>query len=219
MARRCPHPDRAWVGDRTMHCGACGKDFIPRGLPIKHGTIEGYNKHVRVHSGQWSVPACEKCMEAKRVWRREYDARPEAVRSRKIRTMARAAALEQLRRQYPAAYAVAYCRELEKRGGREVLQHYQVPDWEDILAKLIMAVTGRAEADAEEMSHAPYRVPADERETMLAVRRLRVILADRYHGVRGPDPSSLLLVPVGVVGRALEPECARRRHKRGGNSR
>jgi hypothetical protein len=180
MPKGCQHANRKKIGDRRFYCEDCRREFTPRGLPVRHGTVEGYNCHIRKRSGQWGWPACPKCSQAKLEWRREYDSRPESVRSRKVRTAARAAALERLRRQYPGAYSAAYREELEARGGEVVRQQYEVPVWEDIITRLVMAVTGLPEAEAEERSHPPYRSTLEEREVMSQVHRLRVLLAARY---------------------------------------
>jgi hypothetical protein len=162
-----------------MHCLICDKDFTPRGLPVLHGTIEGFNRHNRRRSGQWGWPACDKCLAGRLAWRREYDARPESVKARKIRTAARATAFEALRRQYPAAYAAAYRRELELRGAKEVRQRFEVPDWESILDKLVYAALGVTETEMEHKTSSRLSV-MEQREVVVQIRRLRILLAKRY---------------------------------------
>lgn len=186
MTMRCQHPERETIpGDRRLHCLTCDRKFTPRGLPVLHGTIEGFNRHNRKRSGQWGWPACDKCLAGRLEWRREYDARPSSVKARKLRTASRAAAFEVLRRQYPAAYATAYRKELEKRGAKEVRQHYDVPDWEGILDRLVYAALGVNENEMEHRS-SPRLSALEQREVVMQVRRLRVLLAKRYGSVHGP---------------------------------
>lgn len=184
---RCEHKDRKKVSARIWHCSDCGNDFTPRNSPVSHGTVEGFNKHNRVRRGNWSAPPCQLCVDGRTEWRREYDNRPTSVQARRFRTAARAAALETLRRQYPRAYSAAYREQVEIRGGQVVRQQYEVPEWESILSKMVMALTGLSEEEAEERSRSISRVPLEQREVMTQIRRLRVLLAARFPtDKRGP---------------------------------
>jgi hypothetical protein len=85
------------------------------------------------------------------------------------------AALERMRMEYPAVFAAAYRAELERRDLREVRQHYEVPVWDDIVARLVKAALGRDEASAE--SRVRLRIAGrDEAEVIRQVRRIRVLL-------------------------------------------
>jgi hypothetical protein len=177
-SRLCPHTEREMVDERHWRCLACKQSFVPRGMPIRHGTVEGYNKHKRVHKGRWPLLACERCVVANREWHQEYSARPEVAKLRRIRGSARMAALERVRKAYPAAFSAAYREELEKRDLREVRQHYEIPVWDDVLARLVKAATGRDEASVESRIRLRTASP-EEAEVIRQVRRLRVILASK----------------------------------------
>lgn len=176
---KCSHQDRKEVPGvaRRMYCLTCEREFTPRGLPIRHGTVEGFQKHRRIRNGRWAWPACEKCKAANAQWQRDYNLRPEAIKARRVRAAARVAALAQLRKQYPAAYAAAYVREMERRDSKVVRQQHEVFAWDDVVARLVKAATGMDEATAENRlrMHVSGR---EEREVMREVRRLRVMLAD-----------------------------------------
>jgi hypothetical protein len=88
------------------------------------------------------------------------------------------AAFVRMRRQYPGAYLEAYRQELDRFSLKEVIQHYMVPAWDDILARLVKAAVGRDEASVE--SRIRMRTASrEEAEVIREVRRLRVILAAR----------------------------------------
>jgi hypothetical protein len=193
MPGSCKHVHREVVpgtAGRRMHCSDCGRDFTPGGLPVHHGTIEGFNRHNRRRKPPWGWPACQRCLDAKTAWRQEYDHRPSAIAARKKRASARVAALVTLRRQYPAAFAVAYSKELEKRGVQEVRAHYEVPAWEEILDRLVYAALGVSQAEVEHKT-ASRLSAAEQREVILQIRRLRVLLAKRHgSNVQRPTPPS-----------------------------
>jgi hypothetical protein len=223
MPGNCKHAKREPIpgtAGRRMHCSDCDRDFTPGGLPVHHGSIEGFNRHMRRRKAPWGWPACPKCLKAKKDWRQEYDHRPSSIEARKIRAAARVAALVTLRRQYPAAFAAAYGKELDARGVTEVRQHYEVPPWEEILDRLVYAALGVPQAEMEHKTVSRLS-GSEQREVVLQIRRLRLLLAKRYQSnVQRPNTSGLLLVYLGVVRRALEPCCARCRYEWGrGNSR
>jgi hypothetical protein len=177
MGGRCPHPrdQRSSVpgGDR-QHCGACGKDFTPRGV-TRHGTYRGYCRHSKNKSGEWCWPPCGPCAAAARQWRTEYEERPEAKVARHRRSAARMAALERMRKSSPGTYMAFYKQEMDRRGGGRAPYRTSVPVWDDIIARLVKEALGMDEHTAAERARSRLATTR-EREVMRQVARLRVVM-------------------------------------------
>ncbi len=179
---RCRHPkdQLTKVGDRHVTCGACGSSFVPRGSRISHGSYEGYGRHQAKRTGRWPWPPCEKCAEAARLYRLEYDRQPEPKRRRQRRETARRRALERLRQTFPSAYFTFYERELKAIDSQVSArtrrwQEKQVPAWDDIIARLVKEALGADELSLAERVRGRLATP-HEREVMRLVSRLRVLL-------------------------------------------
>jgi hypothetical protein len=77
----------------------------PRRKLVRHGTWQGYDKHRRIRKGNWSWPACEKCVPAATEGRRGYAQRPEVVASTRLRNNARQRAFRRLKDLHPGEFA------------------------------------------------------------------------------------------------------------------
>ncbi len=180
---RCRHPKDQLTkvsGDRHVSCGACGSSFVPRGSRVKHGTYEGYGRHQAKRARGWSWPPCEKCAEAARMYRLEYDRQPEPKRRRQRRETARRRALERLRMSFPGSYFTLYEQELEALDSQvsdrtRYWLERQAPAWDDIVARLVKEALGADEPSVTEKVRGRLATQ-HEREVMRLVTRLRVLL-------------------------------------------
>lgn len=179
-ARGCRHPAElreAQDDGLRVRCGHCGRVFVPAGAPVEHGTYRGYSRHKLRQRGEWAWPPGDGCgcAAAAAAWRREYETRPGTADSRRRRGRARMQAMERLRRVYPGHYARLYTEELEAAGGQVVRQEYEIPLWDDIIARLVKDALGVDEAAAADLVRLG-RAGSRERAVLRHTARLRALL-------------------------------------------
>ena len=200
--KRCPHRNRTDAGDgEKVRCLNCGRVFVPRSASPKHGTYRGYSRHSRKRAGEWCWPPCRKCAEAGTQYRQAYALTSRAREDRHRRNAASMAASARLRRQYPGEYALAYADELRLRGGEEVLQHHEVPAWDDVTARLVKAATGYEEALAVARVR-EGRATRPESEVIRLASRLRTLFraVDRVAAESVACPNCDVLIKQDVNG-------------------
>lgn len=178
--RNIPHGE-----DGELRCLDCDRVYRPRSVIPKHGTYPGYTRHrrVRVRPGEgewcWPVPMACGCRQAAKKWRKEYAKRPEVTATRQLRARASMAAMARMRRAYPAVYTQLYAEELARLGQHEQRQHMVTPLWDDIIRRLVKSATGKDEATLDGLVRAG-RASVPERDVVYQVRRIRILLEDRY---------------------------------------
>lgn len=179
----CAHPaelrEAVNVRDGKYRCRQCGKVYVPRGARVYHGTYRGYSKHHRVRNYLWPWPIPEDCgcLQAAREFRRAVAERPQNKAAIAMRSAARKNALQRLGRCFPGIYAQFYTQEMARREPSGALLEH-VPDWDDVIARLVKEALGKDEATVIERVRSRIAT-GQEREVMRQVTRLRVILGRR----------------------------------------
>lgn len=176
---QCKHPkdQRTKIRNGKVTCLVCQKTFTPPGqTSVRHGTYRGYDRHRRRREGQWCWPIGDECgcKQAGIDFQREQASRPENRQRTRKRGAARQRALAHLARTYPSVYATYYAEEMAGTPAPFVAE--RIPDWDDLLRRLVKEAMGQDEATLAGKVQAKLASP-QEATVMRLVRRLRVMLA------------------------------------------